>query len=173
MSWFPGATSVRRCVVTSAAMAAVCGWGLLAPFGGRLLAGQRGPLLSRAAATAAAPLYDVVVSGGGMVGSAMAAVLGKPVTFSPAAVGVACAIGSARCRPRAAAVTAAQPAAMSPSRPCYRGHEGVRISCTVLCEFRESQVLCPKLQTGSFPKPTRFTMWNIGCFYNSTLINLC
>lgn len=83
-------------VVTSAVMAAVCGRGLLAPLSGRLWAGPRVPLRS----VAAAPLYDVVVSGGGMVGSAMAAVLGKAVTFPPAPGGVAGAVGAARCRPR-------------------------------------------------------------------------
>lgn len=70
--------------VTSAAMAAACGRGLLAPLGGRLRACPRASLRSL---TSAAPLYDVVVSGGGMVGSAMAAALGKAVTFSAAARG--------------------------------------------------------------------------------------
>lgn len=67
--------------VTSAAMAAACGRGLLAPLGGRLRACPRASLRSL---SSAAPLYDVVVSGGGMVGSAMAAALGKAVTFAAA-----------------------------------------------------------------------------------------
>lgn len=66
--------------VSSAAMAALRGRALLAPLGARLRAGPRAPLRSAASAP---PLYDVVVSGGGMVGSAMAAVLGKAVTRSP------------------------------------------------------------------------------------------
>lgn len=78
-------------------MAVVCGRGLLAPLAGRLRPGPRAPLRSVAAA---APLYDVVVSGGGMVGSAMAAVLGKAVTFPPAAGGVPGAVSPARSRPR-------------------------------------------------------------------------
>lgn len=66
--------------VSSAAMAALRGRALLAPLGARLRAGPRAPLRSTASNP---PLYDVVVSGGGMVGSAMAAVLGKAVTASP------------------------------------------------------------------------------------------
>lgn len=73
----PRATSAA---VSSAAMAALRGRALLAPLGARLRAGPRAPLRSAASSP---PLYDVVVSGGGMVGSAMAAVLGKAVTASP------------------------------------------------------------------------------------------
>ncbi|XP_074766030.1 ubiquinone biosynthesis monooxygenase COQ6, mitochondrial isoform X3 [Athene noctua] len=60
-------------------MAVAWGRGRLAPLAGRLRAGSRAPL--RSVAAAAAPLYDVVVSGGGMVGSAMAAVLGHDIHF--------------------------------------------------------------------------------------------
>lgn len=62
-------------------MAALRGRALLAPLGARLRTGSRRPLRSAASAP---PLYDVLVSGGGMVGSAMAAVLGKAVTHSSA-----------------------------------------------------------------------------------------
>nr|XP_038036723.1 LOW QUALITY PROTEIN: ubiquinone biosynthesis monooxygenase COQ6, mitochondrial [Anas platyrhynchos] len=70
-------------------MAAACGRALLAPLGRR-----RAPLRSFTAPPPphpppppppphgpAAPLYDVVVSGGGMVGSAMAAALGHDIHF--------------------------------------------------------------------------------------------
>ncbi|XP_066044575.1 ubiquinone biosynthesis monooxygenase COQ6, mitochondrial isoform X3 [Chamaea fasciata] len=59
-------------------MAALRGRALLARLGARLRAGPRAPLRSAASAP---PLYDVVVSGGGMVGSAMAAVLGHDIHF--------------------------------------------------------------------------------------------
>ncbi|KAM7020036.1 ubiquinone biosynthesis monooxygenase COQ6, mitochondrial [Melospiza melodia melodia] len=59
-------------------MAALRGRALLAPLGARLRAGPRAPLRSAASSP---PLYDVVVSGGGMVGSAMAAVLGHDIHF--------------------------------------------------------------------------------------------
>uniref|UniRef100_A0A8C9N9F1 Ubiquinone biosynthesis monooxygenase COQ6, mitochondrial n=1 Tax=Serinus canaria TaxID=9135 RepID=A0A8C9N9F1_SERCA len=59
-------------------MAALRGQALLGPLGARLRAGPRAPLRSAASAP---PLYDVVVSGGGMVGSAMAAVLGHDIHF--------------------------------------------------------------------------------------------
>lgn len=107
-------------VVTSAVMAVVCGRGLLAPLGGRLLAGPRAPLRSVTAA-AAAPLYDVVVSGGGMVGSAMAAALGKAVTFSASQVPSARPGAFAVPAPAGAAVTASQPVAVFPSCPCRGG----------------------------------------------------
>lgn len=77
----------------SAAMAVTCGRTLPVLLGGRLRAGPRTPLRS---AASAAPLYDVVVSGGGMVGSAMAAVLGKAVT-SPAPCRGAGAEGCTHC----------------------------------------------------------------------------
>lgn len=75
LSWCRAAASAA---VSSAAMAALRGRALLLA---RLRAGPRAPLHSAASAP---PLYDVLVSGGGMVGSAMAAVLGKAVTRSPA-----------------------------------------------------------------------------------------
>ncbi|NXC25969.1 COQ6 monooxygenase, partial [Campylorhamphus procurvoides] len=66
---------------SSAEMAAVLGRAVLAPLGPRLRARPRAPLRSAVSAASAPPLYDVVVSGGGMVGSAMAAVLGHDIHF--------------------------------------------------------------------------------------------
>ncbi|NXU55695.1 COQ6 monooxygenase, partial [Turnix velox] len=64
---------------TSAAMAAR-GRGCLCGLARRLRQVCRAPLRSLSAA-ASPPLYDVLVSGGGMVGSAMAAVLGHNIHF--------------------------------------------------------------------------------------------
>lgn len=143
-------------------MAAVCGRGLLAPLSGRLWAGPRVPLRS----VAAAPLYDVVVSGGGMVGSAMAAVLGKAVTFPPAPGGVAGAVGAARCRPRGGGGCGhgrTTGGGLRASRPCRGGVRSRRSSglphpvlwvqpvagfCVPLSSL--SHQLREKLQTGSF-----------------------
>ena len=151
-------------------MAVVCGRGLLAPLGGRLRAGPRAPL--RSVAAAAAPLYDVVVSGGGMVGSAMAAVLGKAVTFSPAPGGVAGAVGPARCRPGGGCShgrTAGGDLPLlrllplprwcvvsevfGPPAPCFVSSVS-RGFCVPLSSL--SHQFHEKLQTGSFPKTFMF-----------------
>lgn len=143
-------------------MAVVFRRGLLASRGVLLRVGQQAPLRTVAAA---APLYDVVVSGGGMVGSAMAAVLGKAVIFSP---DLGCPTGAAA-RPAVvaarAAVTAAQSTVVTPSLPLplycevsevFRPLAPCFVSLTSL-GFRVPLPSLPlqlheKLRTGSLPK---------------------